>query len=232
MIAWEFLLFSVLCISAGIFTSLPYLPCIWLGLGRATSEQRLFTLLGLLCALAVILSVDGVAFAVHLLVTTLVLLGWRCVFYERPRYSLSFLFAATSLLAVFLALAVPFMKTWQPPGNFRWMNVLVSLAAIVPAPVLLAWASVALQRRIWAVALYGIALIAFFQWWLFDGVTWAGAWFTLMFQTGYALTIVVVVRTVLRHDLVIWPKPKNPREPLPRRLPWIEPAAGESAGEA
>lgn len=235
MIAWEIFLLSVACMSAGIFTSLPHVPCIWLALGRARFEQRAVALFVLLSLLTLITALDGVLFAVHLIAVTVVLMCWRCAFYERPRYSLSFMFSATFILALFLGLAVPLMESWQPPGNLRWTKVLVSLAVIVPAPALLAWASVALQRRIWAVLAYALALNAFLQWWLLadihTGWTWEGIWFTLLFQTGYALTIVVVVRTLLRHELVLWPKPKNPRDPLPDRLPWSDPFPGPSAGE-
>ena len=83
----------------GAIYALPFLPCIWLALGRMSNPRRVIVGSGMICAIPGILAIynpnAGTFVAIHLVSATCVIFGWRYFVYSRPKFSLASLFLAT-----------------------------------------------------------------------------------------------------------------------------------------
>ncbi len=218
----------------GAVFMLPFLPCVWLSLGRASRLRRAILGSGLMLVVPASLTANtlstGIALAMHLVAATCVLLAWRHFALEPIRFSLASLFWATFVLAVVLGLAVPSIKYWGSPASVDGMGV-VSLAWIATAPTLICWASGSLKRRFWVLPIAAFGITALMLGWFVIDAWWLFAGMVLMFQAGFALGMTFIVRIYLRDYLIIFAAPVR-RQALPDRLSWVEPPPSESPEEA
>lgn len=214
----------------GFLAAIPYLPCIWLCLGRTSSGNRFWLLAGWIGLFAFpFAAVDAslsMAIALHLYTAACLLLAWRYLVVEAPQFSLRALMLATLMLAVGLAVATPLMND---NSYFTSIELWMSLAILAPMPVLLVWASLALKRRLVVVIIFFLATGTLCQWWAGEGQPdWPRAWALLMMQAGFALGVKGFIN---RDELMICPGPIDQAGSLPDPLPSNHAFEGSAARE-